>query len=153
MSRTPPTFYVFHGEDEFSRKAEVRNMRSKMGDPTTAELNTSIFDGQSSSVAEVLSAARQMPFLSDKRMIIVNGMLLWLVRKGGGKTAKAEMEKLIKELPSLPESARLLFVESELLANDHPVLKLIREEPRGFAKAFNPPQDMVGWITRQVEAA
>jgi DNA polymerase III subunit delta len=150
-TRTAPTFYVLHGDDEFSRKAEVRTMRSRMGDQSTAELNTVFHDGRSTSVAEVVAAAQQMPFLSDKRLVIVDGMLMWLTRKGGGKTAKAEMEKLVAELPRLPDSARLVFVESETLDANHPVLKLVNQEPRGYAKAFNPPRDPTRWIIKQVE--
>ncbi|HVO43970.1 MAG TPA: DNA polymerase III subunit delta [Aggregatilineales bacterium] len=153
MTRTPPTFYVLHGEDEFSRKNEVKAMRAKMGDPTTAELNITFIDGTATPVAEILASASMMPFLCDRRMVIVNGLLAWLGRKGGGKTAKAELDRLLAGLPKLPESARLILVEPDLLRDDHPVLKLIREDPHGFARAFNRPQDMVGWIVRQVEAA
>src|SRR5258708_7686310 len=56
MSRTPPTFYVLHGDDEFSRKAEVQNMKVRMGDPGTAELNTETFDGRSTVPGDVVAA-------------------------------------------------------------------------------------------------
>src|SRR5215831_10798838 len=118
MSRTAPTFYVLHGDDEFSRKAEVKNMRARMGDPATAELNTAIFDGRNAVLADVLAAASAIPFLADKRLIIVEGMLSWLVRKGAPKTAKADLDTLLAALPTLPETTRLVFVEPETL-NDN----------------------------------
>ncbi|MEP7287433.1 MAG: DNA polymerase III subunit delta [Chloroflexota bacterium] len=152
MSRAAPTFYVLHGDDEFSRKAEVHTMRSRMGDPATVELNMATFDGKTASIADVIVAASMMPFLSDKRLIIVEGMLAWLVRKGGGKTAKAELEALVAALPTLPPSARLVFVEAETLNDSHPVLKLIKEDPNGYVKAFNPPRDATNWIMKQVES-
>jgi DNA polymerase-3 subunit delta len=151
MSRAAPTFYVLHGDDEFSRKAEVQTMKSRMGDAGTAELNTANFDGRSASVAEVIAASSAMPFLSDKRLILVEGMLTWLTRKGAGKGAKADLDKLVEALPQLPDSARLVFIEPETLNDNHPVLKLIKEEPRGYAKAFNPPRDTTNFIMRQVE--
>ena len=151
MSRTPPTFYVLHGDDEFSRKAEVQNMKVRMGDPGTAELNTETFDGRSTAPGDVVAAASAMPFLSDKRLIIVEGMLSWLVRKGAAKSAKTDLEALVAALPNLPDTARLVFVEPETLNDSHPVLKLIKQEPRGFAKAFNPPGNPTQWITKQVE--
>ncbi len=152
MSRAAPTFYVFHGDDEFSRKAEVKNMRSRMGDEGMAELNITTFDGKSASAAEVVAAASALPFLSDKRLIIVEGMLTWLTRKGGGKAAKAEIEVLTNRLPTLPETARLVFVEPETLNDSNPILKLAKNDPHGYAKAFNPPQDASHWISKQVEA-
>src|SRR5579859_2136531 len=152
MSQSAPTFYVLHGEDEYSRKAEVKNMRARMGDPATAELNTAIFDGKTAVVADVLAAASAMPFLSDKRLIIVDGLLSWLARKGATKSAKADLETLLAALPGLPDSARLVFVEPETLSDSHPVLKLVKQEPRGFAKAFNPPGNPSNWIIKQVES-
>src|SRR5258708_5260383 len=149
MSRAVPTFYVLHGEDEFSRKAEVHTMRTRMGD--TAELNTAMFDGRSASAAEVIAAASVMPFLSDKRLILVEGMLAWLSRKGAGKSAKADLESLVAALPNLPDSARLVFIEADTLNDSHPVLKLVQQEPRGYAKAFNPPRDTTHWIVKQVQ--
>jgi len=150
-SRQAPTFYILHGEDEFSRQADVLAFRARMGDPTTAQLNTSQYDGKTASAAEVIAAAQNMPFLSDKRLVIVDGMLAWLSRKGAGKTGKAELDYLVKALPTLPDYARLVFVEDQTLPDSHPVLKLVKEEPRGYAKAFNPPKDATQWIIKQVE--
>jgi DNA polymerase-3 subunit delta len=152
MSRTPPTFYVLHGEDEFSRKNAVHNMRASMGDPSTAELNTEVFDGKATPAAKVVGAASSMPFLADKRLVIVEGMLTWLSRKGSGKTGKAELDVLLSALPNLPDTARLVFVEPATLNDSNPVLKLAREDPHGYEKAFNPPRDATAWIRRQVEA-
>jgi DNA polymerase III subunit delta len=152
MARPAPTFYVLHGDDEFSRKAEVTQMRSRMGDAGMAELNTSLYDGRSASAAEVVAAASAMPFLADKRLVIVEGMLTWLARKGAGKTGKAELDLLVTNLPVLPEWSRLVFAEPETLSDSHPIIKLIKEEPRGYVKAFNPPRDTTNWIIRQAES-
>ena len=127
-------------------------MRGRMGDPGMAELNTAQFDGKLAAPPEVVAAACAMPFLADKRLVIVEGMLTWLTRKGGGKTAKADVDYLVAALPTLPDSARLVFVEPETLNDNHPVLKLIRQEPRGYVKAFNPPGNPANWITKQVES-
>lgn len=126
-------------------------MRSRMGDPATAELNTSQYDGRATNPPDVIAAASSMPFLSDKRLVIVEGMLTWLGRKGAGKGAKADLDALIAALPTLPDWARLVFVEPETLNDSHPILKLIKQEPRGYAKAFNPPRDTTNWIIKQVE--
>src|SRR5258708_11474014 len=127
-------------------------MRGRMGDAGMAELNTAQFDGKLASAPGVVGAGWAMPFLADKRLVIVEGMLTWLTRKGGGKTAKADLDYLVAALPTLPDSARLVFIEPETLNDSHPVLKLIRQEPRGYVKAFNPPGNPANWITKQVES-
>jgi len=152
MPRRAPTFYILHGTDEFSCRAQLQAMRDQMGDPGTAALNISIFDGKETPVADVLSAARSIPFLSDKRLVIVEGMLSWLARRGGGKSAKKELETLAEGLAELPEWARVVFVENTTLAASHPILKLAKADPGGFHKEFNPPRNSSRWITNQAEA-
>ncbi len=75
MSKRTPTFYVLHVPDEFSCRAQVQAMRAQMGDPSLAELNTIVLDGKNASAADVISSASAMPFLGDKRLVIVEGML------------------------------------------------------------------------------
>ncbi len=148
----PPTYYILHGEDEFSRKLEVKAMRARMGTGTEADLNIKEIDGTQGKVADVLSDARSFPFLSDKRLVLVYGMLSWLTRKGAGKEARADLEALVAALPGLPEWARVVFIEEVKLAASHPVMKLLQTDSHGFEKEFTLPhaKEMAGWITRRV---
>ncbi len=156
MAKTaPPTYYVFHGADQFTRQIEVRAMKARMGSDSTAELNISVYDGTKETVTKVLSDAKTSPFLSDKRLLIVNDMLSWLTRKGAGKEAAAELAALVAALPALPEYTRLVFVEPTKLPDAHPVLKLMQTDSHGFQKEFKPIQqkdqakELPGWIVRR----
>lgn len=146
MSKRPPTFYVLHGPDEFSCRAQLHAMRAQMGDPSMAELNITVLDGKTASTADVLSAARSMPFLSDKRLVIVEGMLTWRTRKGASKNDKAEMETLAEGLSDLPDWARVVFVERETLSDKNPILHQAKTLPGGYHKEFNPPRNATQWI-------
>jgi DNA polymerase-3 subunit delta len=128
-------------------------MRAQMGDPSTAELNTAVLDGKQASAADVLAAARATPFLSDKRLVIVEGMLSWLTRKGAGVTGKTELERLAEGLAHLPDWARIVFVENVTLSDRNPILNLARTEPGGFHKEFDPPRNPTRWITIQAREA
>jgi DNA polymerase-3 subunit delta len=149
MAPRTPTFYVLHGPDEFSCKAAVQTLREQMGDPTTAELNTTVLDGKNATAADVLSSAGAVPFLSDKRLVIVEGMLSWLARKGAGKTGKNELDRLAEGLPHLPDFARVVFVEPETLSDRHVILQLAKTDPGGYHKLFDPPRNPARWITEQ----
>lgn len=152
MSQNSPTFYVLHGPDEFSRRAYLDAMRAQMGDPTTAELNISVLDGKQASAADVLSAARAIPFLSDRRLVIVQGMLSWLTRKGAGKVSKEELDRLADGLTQLPDWARVVFVETGSLSDRNAILKLAKTEPGGYHKEFDPPRNAVKWIIEHARA-
>lgn len=151
MTKTTPTFYILHGDDDFSLDQEVARMRAAMGDPTTADLNTSEFDGASASAAEVMAAASVYPFLADKRLVLVKGMLTWLSRKSAGNTGKEQLERLENELPDLPPTARLVFIERQKLADKHKIVKLAQDHPNGLEKSFGAPKDATGWIVKRAQ--
>ncbi len=153
MSRSAPTFYVLHGPDEFTCRAQVQAMRAQMGDPGTADLNITVFDGKEATAADVLSAARAIPFLGEKRLVIVEGMLSWLTRRGAGKAAKDELAALTEGLADLPAWARVVFVENVTLPDSHPILKLARTAPGGFHKTFDAPRNPVRWIVEHARSA
>lgn len=150
--KSPKTFYILHGDDDFSLEQDVRNLRSKMGDDN-GDLNTSEFEGASASAAEVINAVCSYPFLSDKRLVIVKGMITWITRKGAGETGKKAVELLANALPTLPEWARLVFIERDKLSDSNKLVKLARELSNGYEKAFAAPSDSTGWILRRAKDA
>ncbi len=150
MSKSPPkTVYILHGDDDFGLEQELRSLRAKMSD----DLNSSEFEGQGINVHEIINAVSSYPFLSDKRLVIVKGLLTWITRKGAGETGKKNVETLAEALPTLPEWARLVFVERSTLSESNKLLKLVRTLPGGYEKAFTAPQDSTGWILRRVKDA
>ena len=144
-----PTFYLFYGSDTLSIDEAVGKLRESMGDDANADLNTSEFDGEAASVPEIIGAVSSYPFLADKRLVIVKGLVGWLTRKGAGKTGKAAMEQLLDELPHLPEYARLVLVEYQNLRDNSKIVKLASEQ--GFCKAFHAPKDSTSWIIQRAK--
>ncbi|MBN8590381.1 MAG: DNA polymerase III subunit delta [Anaerolineae bacterium] len=153
MSKAVKTFYLLHGDDDFGLEQELAAIRKRMGDGPNADLNTDEFDGTVASVPEVLNAVSSYPFLADRRLVIVRGMLGWITRKGAGDTGKQAVEALLNALPTLPETARLVFVERGALAENSKLVKLARENPAGYEKLFASPSDATGWIMRRAKDA
>ncbi|KAB2903278.1 MAG: DNA polymerase III subunit delta [Anaerolineae bacterium] len=141
MAKPTPTFYILHGEDEYSRKGQLVAMRRAMNDPN--ELNTTILSGADVSPMAVINAVSVIPFLADKRLVIVEGLL---ARLDKGKSGKEELEKLCESLIALPEFARLVFHENTTLSKNNPVLKLAQENPNGYEKTFVAPANLTQWI-------
>lgn len=151
-AKSTPTYYIFHGKNSFERRHDVHLMKARMGKGAEAELNISEFREQPVAVANILNDATTFPFLNDKRLVIVYDLLSTLGRKGAGKEAKAELDTLVAALPTLPEYARLVFVENDELSASHPVLKLLDTDTHGYEKVFNLPRSMPEWIARRAVA-
>jgi DNA polymerase-3 subunit delta len=143
----PPTFYIFHGEDEFSIANQVTVMRQQMGD----KFNISEVDGTKASVLEVVSLVRVLPFLGDKRLVIVREMLSHLSRRGAPKSAKEDLEFLVEALPNLPASARLVFWETKAISDKNPVIKIAQQSPAGYVKQFEAPRNVARWLEKAAQ--
>ncbi len=155
MTRPKPTFYVFHGTDEFTRAETLTDFKHKLGPSDTVDLNTTVLNGKGLTLAELQHTCDAIPFLAKKRLVIVNGLLTRLTPRKGSKLSAARKEMLdalTDYLPRLPQTTRLVFVEPKDLPARHPILKLAQDEERGYVKRFDPPSDktLPGWIKKRV---
>lgn len=137
-------FYVFHGDDNHSKKEYLDRQLAKLGDPSLLDLNTTRFTG-SMSFGDLRQACDAMPFLAPARVVIVDGLF-------AAKPNKPFMDALLAYLPGLPQKTRLVFLESETLRANHAILKLAAAESSGYAKEFERPEGsgVERWIQKRV---
>jgi DNA polymerase III subunit delta len=151
-------FYVFHGEDEFRRAEELARYRAAVMEAGLGELNIAVYDGSNLSVNELINASSTLPFFSERRLIIVTDMLQQHEKKATGRQAE-EARQLIDYLPSVPDTTRLVFVESVMLKASA-LLKALSAMPNGHVKAFprlNPHRgddaaNLRRWVTARATA-
>ena len=145
-------FYVFHGDDVFSRNEELANLTLKMGDPQMADLNTNHLDGQTVGWDELLHHCSTIPFLADRRLVIVSGLLVRLTQRNKSHEETQFLENLVEYLPDLPPTTRLVFVEDRQLPGRHPVITLARASEHGYEKAFTKPtgNELTRWVQQRV---
>lgn len=146
-SQAAANFLILHGDNTLEIDAVVNKLRSQAD-----ELNTSEFAGDTTSVPEVMNAVTSYPFLSDKRLVIVRGLIARLNRKGAGEAAKRGMEQLLAELPLLPEYARLVLIERESLSDKDKLVKLAEASPNGFVRKYETPKDLTSWIINRAKS-
>lgn len=148
MEEAKPTFYVFHGEDELTRAETLSGLRQRLGPPEVADLNTIWLDGSRLTIGELRQACQAAPFLADRRLVIVTGLLSRLGREEGNADLQNELLDLLSRLP---DTSRVVLVEEQTLPPDHPILKLAQTHERGFAHHFGlPPEGQLpGWIIRR----
>jgi DNA polymerase-3 subunit delta len=148
--------YILHGDDELGTSEELARLRQRLGkDSAMADLNTNVLAGAQLTMGELRHACDTVPFLSDRRLVIVRGLLARLAparRSRDQEPAEQEdpawkrafVADLLAYLPQLPHTARLVFVESELLDASHKILRFARErgtEHRAYVKAYQVPKD------------
>ena len=155
MTKPAPTFYVFHGADEFTRAETLADFKRRLGPPDTVDLNTTILDGGTLTLAKLRHACETIPFLAEKRLVIVEGLLTRLAPRKDRELSTSQRElltALADYLPRLPETTRLVFIEDKPLPARHSMLQLAQREERGYVKRFDPPDAKVlpRWIEKRV---
>lgn len=137
-------FYVFHGQDEYSQRETLGHLMAKLGDGEMLGLNTSRFEGGKVTVPALRDSCDTVPFLTSVRLVICEEVL--------GKMPASTLKELVAYLPNLPDSTRLIFLESQKLSPTHPILQLVEKVKNGYAKEFSPLQGNIleKWVTKRV---
>jgi DNA polymerase III subunit delta len=108
--------YLFLNADEYLCAQRIRGLRSALGDPEMAGLNTDELDGSRVDAAELLYRANTMPFLTERRLVIARGYLSHLDKrmaasKGTGSAAHGEAAILLRGLADVPDTCDLVLVD------------------------------------------
>ncbi len=159
-----PKFYLLHGLDEFGMAEFVDGLKAGLSDdPAMALLNTTEFDGKTATLAEVRAAADAMPFLAERRLVIVDG---WLTRllgrpdddgqadsasRGAGREA---VQALAAYLPDQPETTQLVLIEPRDLPPRNPVVKAAAGQAWALVQQFDLPkgEQLIKWIQARAAA-
>ena len=148
--------YILYGEDAFGRDEAVQTLKDRMRALPAGEHNLTEF-GPETSVAALRQAADVVPFLADRRMVFVRGLLARLAGRGQRRPTRArksaaassesapdEYQLLLEYLPDIPQTTSLVLVEEGRL-NPEPLVAAI---PRGRAAVREYPRvlDVPGWL-------
>jgi DNA polymerase III subunit delta len=148
--------YVLYGENTFERDEAVQTLKERMralpaGDHNLTEL------GPETTLAALRMAADAIPFLAERRMVIVRGLLARVAGRGGRRPTRGkksaesttdELQALVDYLPDVPQSTSLAFVE------DGPIAPaLLHAIPRGRAAVREYPRvsDVLEWIRKRAK--
>jgi len=137
--------YIFHGQDDFTRNEKIAELRALM-EPSVADLNVTLLDGRDVRLGEIRNHADSMPFMADRRLVIVTGYL------GQLKGESEALERLIEYLGQIPPTTDLVLVENDLLDNRHPVLKAAANLEATVTRFGAPAQNNLrGWVIKRAQ--
>ena len=149
-----PRIFLLFGDDTHAMEAFVREMTARMGDPGMAELNTTRLDGKAVSDEDLRTAVGSLPFLCERRLVILTNPLA----RAQGQEGRERFKALLEYVPV--ETALVLLVEDQIVRGDwdtlragHWLRKWVQEAgPKAMERvcALPAPNDMPGWIQKEV---
>jgi DNA polymerase-3 subunit delta len=151
--------YILHGEDDFSITQYLGEIKRGLGDPSMLATNTSTFDGQKLTPDELKSVSETVPFLAEKRLVIIQGLLGRFEARGGLRRSKKggnrggdDAKAFAEAMENIPPSTVIVLTDGTRIKSTNPLLKLLspRAEVRPFPLLKEPK--LKQWIEKEVSA-
>ena len=156
--------YVFYGDDGFSAHEALGELLESVGAPEVRDANVTRLDAGEFSLERFGAAAMVMPFLADRRLVIVSGLLgtadgARTQRGRGGAAAGAAAPDpaagLLELLEQLPPTNDAVFLDGKLTPSN-PLRGAIRKlgPERATVREFPALQRdaLDAWVRRRAEA-
>ena len=135
--------YILWGQDDYSLTEALGEIKKSIADQELLAANTTVLEGQQITLDQLRMVAGTLPFLAEKRLVIIRGLLeRFEPRSKSGKQKKAadlakqqgEYQSLAACIREIPESTVLVLIDNNVTGNN-PLLK----ELEGKAKVRSFP--------------
>lgn len=170
----PQLIYVLWGSDRFTRDEQVRSLKRRMLAEPCGEYNLSVLAGDEVAVRDVRAVADALPFMADRRLVVVEGLLARVAggaksagrrarpgRAAASKSSRAPrapesaaeagpVDELRAFLGELPETTALVLVEDQL---DPAAVEALLPPDRSHVRGYERPKpaELGRWIERRAK--
>lgn len=141
--------YVLHGQDDFSLREALAEIKEGLGDGELVATNTTILQGQQLTPEQLIIICDKLPFLAPKHLVIVEGLLSRFEQRDRGQRSLSPealgWQSLKGYISRMPESTVLVLVDGRLRRSN----LLLRElAPQATVREFTPLKDagLLNWI-------
>lgn len=155
--------YILLGQDDFSLRQSLEEIKRGAGDQALLATNTITLEGQKVSSDQLKNICETVPFLAEKRLVIIEGLLERFESKGkpsqkkkAGKAAsqKDEYKSLVACLSKIPESTVVVLIDATKIKPSNPLFKELSAKGEVKVKSFLPlgKNELSQWIQQRVAA-
>jgi DNA polymerase-3 subunit delta len=122
--------YILAGQDDFTITETLRKIKGGIGQDSLLEANTSQFEAEGLSAGRLQAECATVPFMTEKRLVVVNN-LLWRFhpkdrapaaaatpKKTTGKKAEEVYQAFAAVLNQLPRTTSLVLVDTQIKDRD-----------------------------------
>ena len=150
--------YILLGQDDFSRHQWLDEIKRGMGDQALLAVNTITFDGQQMTLDQLRTVCETMPFLVEKRLVIVEGLLERFEPKSKFSRQKKitpvsnqqnEYKSFATSITKLPDSIILVLIDGKIRSNN-PLLREVSAKAEVKSFPLLKYDELQQWIQRRV---
>lgn len=159
-------FYLLHGNDEFSNREHLKQLQQQ----GNFAYNQNTYSGAEVDLATITTTCNTLPFLSEQRLVVVEGLPKRSRGEGAGAPpegqvsrkkkskkagksgvpGRAGFEKALAEyVPLLPDSTVLVVLVDELLDANSPLLKAAQMHGEVIQSILPKGAALESWISKR----
>lgn len=150
--------YMLLGQDDFSLRQSLEKIKGSIGDQSLLAANTTTLDGQQVTLDQLRTVCETTPFLAEKRLVIIEGLLERFEPKSKSSRQKKitrapnqqnEYKSLGAYISKIPDSTILVLIDSRI-RNNNPLFRELsaKAEVRSFPLLRD--ARLRQWIERRV---
>ncbi|MBA7643991.1 putative protein YqeN [subsurface metagenome] len=150
--------YILRGQDDFSLHQSLEEIKGGIGEQSLLAANTTTLDGQQVILDQLRTTCETVPFLAEKRLVIVNGLLERFEPKRKPSRQKKirdvsdqqnEYKSLSACISNIPDSTILVLIDSSI-SSGNPLFRELsaKAEVRSFPLLRD--AGLRQWIQRHV---
>ena len=119
--------YILLGQDDYSLSESLEEIKRGIGDQTLLAANTTTLDGQQMTLDQLKAVCKTLPFLAERRLVIVKGLLERFEPRGkSGRRKKTtqvtnhqnDYKSLVTYISTLPDSTILVLVSGKIASKN-----------------------------------
>jgi DNA polymerase-3 subunit delta len=156
--------HLFLNCDEYLASLELQKLKAALGDPEFAGLNFAELAGDKVTASDIVAEASALPFLSERRMVVVTGYLTALGRRM--KQSKKPDSPAFVEYASvlglgedprilgfadIPDSTDLVLVDSGI-DKDNPIIAGVKSDEGKKSPGLTDRAKKLGWKNYNLNA-
>jgi len=156
---------LIHGDEEFLRAEALASLKAELGQAELADLNVSWLEGSRLELAELRHACEVLPFLADRRLVIVENLIAGVASGRRSKRARkprqtppasSQVRELLKYLPQVPATTDLALIERQTVRTETPLFQamtaLAREGRGRIIHCATPAESALpSWIRQRAQ--
>ncbi len=137
------SLYLFTGAEKYQIDLAYKTLEKKLIDPNFKSLNVTTFHDKDFDLAKFQDAVETLPFMAEKRLVVVKEPLFLGTQKKG--SSKEEEERVLQCISDLPDQVCVIFMASKVDARKK-LVKGIKKQGTHFQ--FDPLQEseLLRWI-------
>ncbi|MBN1366800.1 MAG: DNA polymerase III subunit delta [Dehalococcoidales bacterium] len=150
--------YILYGLDNYTLHQELESIKKSVGNDIAAGTNIMEIEGEKVSLTDLKIACETVPFLAEKRLVILYGLLERFETKARPATVKKssrntdrnkDWQQMVECLNNLPETTVLVLVDTAITGRN-PLLKELSGKAQVKTFPLLKRAELAAWIQKRV---